>query len=273
MSHSPLISIVMSCRIAGNTNSMLPNCMKSLMQHAADARQFEVLIKFDDDDADVQKTLEAAKQSGANISHIITPRGKGYFDLHKAYMDLFAMASPSSQLFWVISDDMEVHTQDWDQHLIDAWKPHAHLSCVLHAKKLMDLQKAHYSRAIVRCDAYPIWSRKWLASAGFGFTFSTDGWTSLLEYLLFRDHGVDSRIAVPGIRLYRHTDDMIDSEQSDRWTNERQTMIDLVESDNLKSIINELVRGLAEKIKAEGGSLRKARRSLRQQLKSLFMER
>jgi hypothetical protein len=244
------LSIILASRIQGNKNSRLKDCLKSLVYRSENKESFEVLIKFDDDD-DIQVALEEIKDLPINIKYIVTPRGKGYSDLHKAYLDLFVLTSASSELFWVISDDMVITTDRFDSVIINKFNEYRDKTCVLHTR-VKYLKHSNINDAITDVDCYPIWTRKWLCTAGFGYSFSTDGWTSLLEYLLYKKHKIDNRVFVNMLDYSRHINKDIDGEGSLRWNNERKNMIDMVNTENFLRIARETSKTIAYRIKKEG---------------------
>ena len=245
------LSVILASRINGNKNSKLMNCLKSLVYNSENKDSFEVLIKFDDDDNDVKSTIEEIEKLPINIKYIITPRGKGYSDLHKAYLDLFVLASASSELFWVISDDMVITTGRFDSVIINKFNEFRDKTCVLHTR-VKYLKNSNITDAVTDVDCYPIWTRKWLCTAGFGYSFSTDGWTSLLEYLLYKKHKIDNRVFVNMLDYDRNINMAIDGEGSERWNNERKNMIDMVNTDNFLRIARETSKTIAYRIKKEG---------------------
>lgn len=270
---NPYISLILSSRIKGNKNSKLLECLRGFADKAENKDSFEVLIKFDDDDEDAAKLNEEVKKLPIKVRTITTPRGKGYADLHKAYLDLFVLAAPSSKLFWVISDDLEIFSQNWDQALIEAYKKSGEKTAVLHANKLKNMATLTYMSSVEKVDCYPIWSRKWLCSAGFGYSFSTDGWTGIIEFLVFTNHNIDNRIVVENLKYERHIDPEIDSATSPRWINERQKLLDMVASDNFRNIAAETAATVAAKINKEGKKRVSSLLGVRQLIYKNFMDK
>jgi len=118
MSHP--ITILMPSRMAGNENSRFRACLSSLADHADDATNFELLIKFDDDDQDLPTLLGIVKEfrNRFSIRHIVTSRASGYGDLHKAALDLLRIADANSVLFWGLGDDCVVQSPGWDTKML-----------------------------------------------------------------------------------------------------------------------------------------------------------
>ena len=264
------ISIILASRVKGNKNSDIINLIETSCSKAFDKNSFEFLIKFDDDDEDAKIVAEKISKLPVSTNIIVTPRGKGYADLHKAYLDLFMIADKDSEIFWVVSDDMIIESDGWDKLLIDAFNENIGKTFVMHAAKLKNLVNSSVTHAVESVDCYPIWTRKWLCSAGFGYSFSTDGWTGLIEYLLFRDYGIDNRVYVEGIKYRRKIDEEIDGVNAPRWNNERKTMINMISNQNFIKISEETASSVASKIYREGKMLKFDLRSLRHQLIRLF---
>lgn len=237
------ISILIAHRKEGNENSNIERCLESLRNTASSPDNYEILIKCDDDIHEV---------SGARC--ISTPRAGGYADLHKAYMDLLIIASPESELFWVISDDVEIRMQDWDMALLDIAKQHIGKPYVINTATIFNMLTTNKNDAINGADSYPLWSRNWLAIAGFGYTWATDGWTSLLAHALENDFGVmvnDYRYFVY-IKPYRHPEASIDASLP-KWKlrkQQRDKMFEIHISPQIQNIIHLKAAALAREIRA-----------------------
>lgn len=238
------ISILIAYRKEGNETSNIERCLESLRNTANNPDNYEILIKCDDDD--IHEVL------GARC--ISTPRASGYADLHKYYMDLFAIASPESELFWVLSDDVEIKMQDWDVALLDIAKQHIGKPYVINTATIFNMLTTNKNEAINGADSYPLWSRNWLAIAGFGYVWATDGWTSILAHTLENDFGImvnDYRYFVY-IRPYRYPEDSID-ESLPKWKlrkQQRDKMFETLGSPQMQSIIQLKAAALAREIRS-----------------------
>lgn len=247
-----LLSLIMCCRIKGNVNSDLLNVLKDFISKASSPDSLEILIKFDDDDDDAAKIFEELKALPVTVKYIVTPRGLGFADLHKACMDLIPIADVNSELFWGITDDMDIYTQNWDRLIYDAYKKAKVKTCVLRVGKVIKFHKISLADTPHKLDSFPVWSRGWLTTAGIGYTTGCDIWTNMLEYLLFRDHGIDNRIKVRGIKYKRRIHPVLDQYGSEKWNKEVVPVLDLMETDNFKLLAEDTALGLAGKIKLSG---------------------
>lgn len=251
---NPILSIIMACRVGGNSNSKLANCFNYLVRNAADAAHFEILIKLDTDDeriADIQSVIQSLSDR-LTIKTIITPRAGGYGDLHKAYLDLLRIANPSSELYWVISDDIEIHGKSWDAKLISHCRDYPDGLYTLNTLLLPELDHVTAQHALEVCDMYPLWSKRWIGlQGGFGYTYSTDGWTNLLCHKLRNDYGVDRRIFVEDIKLRRHTV-AGDLKGSERWNGVRREGIEMMLSPQLQYLLDCTARSFVYHLQHHG---------------------
>ena len=209
----------------------------------------ELLVKNDDDDAygrfDILEFI--SKNKTFPIKHIVTPRAGGYADLHKSYLDLIAIASPESELFWVLSDDVTIGRKNWDADLLNIAHSRKGFPYIINTCHNVNTREMTIRGAIGNLDTYPVWSRHWFALAGFGFSFATDGWTSLLcriielhydtdkgRYRYFRDMGI--------MRL----DDSLEPENNHvNHIEDIERMVELNLSPNIQSILHIKASALA----------------------------
>jgi len=256
------ISILLGCRVGGNTNSSLITCLNSIVDNATAPARLEILIKFDDDDQGVPQLLgelEALK-GRTNIKTIITPRGKGYGDLHKAYNDLLLIADPQSELYWVISDDMEVLTKGWDAKLQQTLGRFEDKIFVAHT--LIDFIHPTLIDAIESPDSYPIWSKRWITlTGGFGYTFSTDAWTAMLLQVLQRRYHYNRHVFVPDLVIKRKLAAM-DMPGSERWVGIRKDTIELLQTPQVQYLLDESANSIASRIMQSGTVLGRDRSSI-----------
>ena len=216
-------------------------------------------LDVDDPGLEQQKKIIEHFSDRINIRYIVTPRGLGYQDLHKAYLDLLVMASPLSSLFWVLSDDSLVVGYHWDKKLLDTAANSKDGVFVITPNAMVDYSAMDAKEALNTMDNYPVWSRAWLGlCGGFGYTFSTDGWTNLLCWKLSRYYGIDPRmmpeplegppgkmLSIPMVRI-RGSQDVPGSE---RWNTVRKDMFDKVLSAQVDSLLDHTSLALASVIR------------------------
>lgn len=246
------ISIFMACRAKQSGELIMRNALTSLIANAKSPHSLEFLLKFDDDDPRLQELTavcdELAPKVG-NLKFIITPRGAGYSDLNKAYNDLLRVASPQTELYWVISDDLEIYSKNWDSILM----AHKHSDGLY---MIHFMHRLWYNRISLRDDSiegpdcYPVWSKLWIGlQGGFGHVFATDGWTSLVRHRLWTKHKIDRGFFVD-IKMRRHegADDLAGSE---RWNTVRKEILDLMVSDQMLQLADMTAQCFAQHIFAQ----------------------
>jgi hypothetical protein len=248
-----LVSLIMCCRIKGNENSDLLNVLKSFIDKASSVNSIEILIKFDDDDDKAAKIFDELKELPVTVKYIVTPRGLGFADLHKACMDLFTVADINSELFWGITDDMDLYTPNWDRFIYDAYKKAKIKTCTIRLGKLIKFHRISLAETPHKLDSFPVWSRGWLTSATIGYTTGCDIWTNMIEYILFRDYGIDNRL-VPKKRVEfkRRIHPVLDQYDSEKWFKYCVPVLKLMETDNFKLIAEDTALAVAGKIKMTG---------------------
>ena len=108
---TPLVSILIPTR--GRVQKLL-HAVDSCWSLACEKKLLEFVFKVDDDD---QETLAIVEKLNAIVPYkcLVTPRGRGYGDLH----EWISMMAKLSSGVWILlfSDDAKMTTQGWDQQL------------------------------------------------------------------------------------------------------------------------------------------------------------
>ena len=110
--NGPLISVLMSTR---GRPKWLCQAVDSLYSLAKDKSRLEFVFKADDDDWETIATLERMEKI-LPIKKIISPRGRGYHDIH-LWLDQKAKLATGDWLF-IFNDDAQMATQDWDEVML-----------------------------------------------------------------------------------------------------------------------------------------------------------
>lgn len=234
-----MITILLGSR--KGKNSRLDYLLNSLSRSAFSRKNYEVLVKLDDDDPHLedQQRIILEKSEEMSVRSLVSPRAMGYEDLHKAYMDLYRGSSVESKAVWVLSDDVLILGSSWDRYILHAIDRMGELF-VLCPTTLVGSQTDLQALEIM--DNYPIWSTKFLNIAGFGYTFSTDSWTNTLLGGM-REKGVDIRKHIPQIGLNRVTCPE-DGEAGERWTGARKRMFEMSLSPKMRQIFKDKIETL-----------------------------
>lgn len=240
-----MISILLGCRGSRHIADLL----RSLSNNASSRDSYEVCIKLDDDDPELVSIQNILASFGEQmtIKSIVSPRGSGYSDLHKSYMDLLFIAEPLAKVYWVLSDDVLILGASWDKY-IHYYADNNKMDdlFVIIPSTMIDYSNISSEKALDLMDNYPIWSRKWVQKVGFGFTFSTDGWTNLILRELFVDKRIDKRIHVRHINLVRKNQPE-DFPGSERYNTTRKEMIEKVLSPQGKTLLEWAVDNVTDK--------------------------
>ena len=125
--NGPLCSVLMPSR---GRPGLLAQAIDSLWSLAKDKGNVEILVKADEDDKATIDVVGKIKKFAPEIQLrlFVTPRGRGYLDIHHWYNDILAPESKGDWL-WIFNDDAVVETQDWDQILaklvaVMPWHPY-----------------------------------------------------------------------------------------------------------------------------------------------------
>jgi len=117
--NGPLVSVIFPTRERPN---QLIAALDSCIKLAANPKNVEVLLKVDEDDVKTIAAIENyLRDCPSTVKAFVTPRGKGYLDIHN-WLNALAAEAAGDWLF-VLSDDAKVETQDWDEILNSAVIP------------------------------------------------------------------------------------------------------------------------------------------------------
>jgi glycosyltransferase involved in cell wall biosynthesis len=107
--HEKLISIMLPTRNrAGHLCAAIDSCVSL----AKDPSQLEFILKIDDDDIDTIRIAEKLEKL-TNVKKIISPRGGGYYDIHKWLIEMTKISSGDWIFFF--NDDARIRGQNWDE--------------------------------------------------------------------------------------------------------------------------------------------------------------
>lgn len=228
----PKISLLINSRIEGNANWGLKNLLKDLAYKSADINNFEVLIKFDDDDVAV---VELDPTLNCKITAIRTPRRRGYADLHCGYADLMPLVSESSIMVGAIADDMRVIHQGWDELLLKTARNCRELF-IIHSHKPNENVNIDNLEGTVH-DESPFWSKKLIHICQCNWwIYATDAWTTALEYWLEK-YGCNFTVLTHLGLFRRNFNGAIDTQQNtERW-NVRSKMFEFTRGSFFKKMV------------------------------------
>lgn len=110
--NSPLVSVLIPSR---NKSQSLLEAIDSIYSLAFDKGNVEFLVKADNDDIKTIETI-CSLQEVIPLKAIISPRGKGYLDIHHWINDLSRIAR--GDWLYLFNDDARIKTEGWDQILL-----------------------------------------------------------------------------------------------------------------------------------------------------------
>lgn len=201
-----LITLLLPTRKLGNPDNRMETLLSSFEELTEHPERCEILLKVDaDDDLSFYYGLKK-RFSALNLRFFVTPRGRGYADVHRHFAYLADRASPTSKACVFLNDDLKITRRGWDQDAYELIQGGTvFFAGAISPDTIGTLNlvgnhpRPHYSYV---SDSFPIFSMKLvesLRSASEGL----EGWTSLGNLyvldafltsliLLFRQkHGID----------------------------------------------------------------------------------
>jgi len=234
----PKISLLINSRIEGNANHGLKNLLDDLATKCVDPKNFEVLIKFDDDDQGFSEEeiwlRDWPDKDKFLVKFIVTPRRRGYADLHCGYADLMPFVSDSSKIIGAVADDMRVVNPGWDKVLIDTALDRRMF--IIHPHKPNESVNIDMLE-VTNHDESPFWSKQLIYVCQCNWwIYATDAWTTALEYWLNK-HGTNITLLTCAGMFQRKFNGDIDSmANKERWK-VRSEMFKFTTTDFFKDMV------------------------------------
>ena len=233
------ISILISSRIKNNENHNLINLLNDIEYNTKYKKDIEVLVKYDtDDDIDsVNSEINTFKKYSFRIQHIITPKSRGYIDLHVFYNQLFLISNPNFNHIMAMADDFGIAVNNWDEIVYETSKDCDDLFILHNWMPNLELPFNMVCSEHHHVDEGPIWSRKLVELwGGLGQISFTDGWTIGVEWFLYNKYSMNITRYL-GQYLVTRTLCNNDGPSSPRWYGDRKYNMDLFDNENFKNII------------------------------------
>ena len=263
-----MISLLVCSRIQDNKNTSLTNLLDSLTDQSSDYKNFEVLIKFDDDDKGVNNVLPKLKKYPFTIKYLIEPRGRGYLDLHVFYNRVFSLANPESGVLGAMGEDFVITERGWDDLILSKTSVFPDGIFIIHGCPHPPLQRLNYekekffldydidkSEDIIIIDEAPMWSRKLLnICGGLGHLSFTDLWTLMLEYYMYHRCGLNRTIFLERPFMKRVLNPWIDL-GGNRWRTSRAQNFAYARTSFYKTLVETQALNIFSNIKIEELSL------------------
>ena len=106
-------------RKLGNPNTNLESFLNSIVAHAANPTNIEVLFAIDkDDDLAYFDALQVRYRGTIHLKFIISEIRHGYSNLHLYYKEVFKHLAPTSRMLFGSSDDAQITMQNFDEVLL-----------------------------------------------------------------------------------------------------------------------------------------------------------
>jgi len=122
-----LLTISFGSRQLGNRDNLLEQFCRSFLQMTADPKRVEIILKIDeDDDLIFFYDIKNWYKGKINLRFIVSPRGRGYADMHIWHANAFKWRSPSSLALFILTEDAEFCYKNWDTKLISMIKARPH---------------------------------------------------------------------------------------------------------------------------------------------------
>ena len=120
MISGPLITVTFGSFHIGNRDPLLKKFFTTFLKFTKNPDKFEFLIKIDEgDDYVYYYKIKKYFENKINLRFFLTPRGRGYADMHLWHSDLIKYRSPSSKALYILTEDAVFHYHNWDDELIN----------------------------------------------------------------------------------------------------------------------------------------------------------
>lgn len=212
-----MFSAILTSRIKDNGDSNLPLLLQTIQERSSDFTNFEVLIKFDNDDYQAAALAKGFSRYPFRINHIFDHRGRGANDMHIGYTSLLSITNDKSEFFVTLSDDFAVQ-HEWDKTLLaslstmgqdgtpfEKWEMERldgmndpfiiqylpHPGGTMQNKYNLNWDAKNIEN-ITGLEIAPAFSRKLIElCGGFGHVSFTDAWIILLQHELCNSHNLN----------------------------------------------------------------------------------
>ena len=231
-----LITIVINTRRKDNENTgSITQFLTNLTNSLYSPNNIEIIFKIDTDDNDSQEELDSIinnKQFPITVKYVNTER-VFYKGLHIGYKQAFDIRDNNSKVVFAMADDFYFIADDWDKEILKKIK---------HFNKNDIFILTDYLGEAGRNPIAPGWSTKLIElSDGFGPTYSTDYWTSLIGNELSKK---DERTIVYFTEFSKRHTTELDGPSHPRWDTDREEMIQFHKTKEYKDYSNNLIKKL-----------------------------
>lgn len=253
-----MISIFVCSRINGNKNSKLLGLVESLIKNSNSVNNYELLVKFDDDDNEAFSAIKKIEKLPVNFSYLFGKRERGYIDIHKGYASLIKIANPKFKIYTCFADDFIVIQKNWDLEVLKLYKNINLKYFIIHQRphppqrdqpsdgldnslnknlffKKFKFRKSfnpNYLEDLYVIDEAPMWSAELIKLLNsFGTVSFTDAWTLVFQNYLFAKYKVNITYFTNKEIIYRNLLDEIDGKKSKRWSSDRKFNFNFIKSD------------------------------------------
>lgn len=159
----PLVSF----HLASNNAINIAGLFDNLERTASNPKNFEVLVKVDAEDVVMQEAMQRQAQVRPfAVRYISTPRGAGFEDLWKAYNQLLPLAAKDAYFFCLLSDEVRINEQNWDESLeryVGLFPDHIFRlrTTQLKLRNYYDFWECGFAP-----DSFSLYTRKWMEIVG-----------------------------------------------------------------------------------------------------------
>jgi len=110
--------MLVSFHLASNRPDNLVALLDNLEERAADPSNVEVIVKVDEEDVPTQEVVQReAQRRSLTLKVIVSPRGSGFADLWKAYVEIVRHIHPDVYFVCLLSDEVRINERNWDEKL------------------------------------------------------------------------------------------------------------------------------------------------------------
>lgn len=193
---------LLSVHLPSNRPFFFRRLVTSLAERAVDRSRLDIVVKIDDADTAMHKEVEAVRRDlGVDITALVSPRPRDYYDLSRFCNDAFAHSDPEAYFCWHVNDEVVVETQNWDELLaryVGFFPDHLFRLKISPDKMLRNFLDIH---EVNLYGDFPITTRRWLElTEGWVKGHGAEPYQEAVAFMLV-ERGIHRSIPLPDFRV------------------------------------------------------------------------
>lgn len=193
---------LISIQVPSNKPLHFRRLIENLYETAADPNCFEVVVKIDIDDTEMQAVVADIKEKiDVNLQVVVSPKPKSYFHVWECMQEILDASDPEYYFCWHINDEILIETPEWDRVLekyIGFFPDHL-FRLKISPNKFLNIHSIH---EVCWAADFPIVPRRWLdASGNWADYHGADSYQEGIAFYLGRYCGLHRNIPLLDFKL------------------------------------------------------------------------